>query len=84
MRKLSEEEMNQVNGGKYGTLCWVGVTAAVVGIGVSMGPVAWGALIGGASGIIGLAASAWGCESDMLAPNTPSDHNKDFGGYIEH
>ena len=46
--------------------------------------VGWSALIGGASGIIGLAATAWGCESDMLAPNSPSDHNKDFGGYIEH
>lgn len=76
--------MTQMNGGKYDTLCWVGVGAAVIGIGASMGPVGWGALIGGASGIIGLAATAWGCESDMLLPNTPQNYQADFGQYIEH
>lgn len=84
MKKLTEEEMSQVNGGKYGTVCWVGITAAVISIGASMGPVGWLALAGGASGIIGLAATAWGCESDMLVPNTPPNYQEDFGQYIEH
>lgn len=68
MEKLSFEEMNQVTGG----IAWeringcLGFGASLVGLTVAaFGTFGWGAVIGGAASLTGMAASAGECEREL-------------------
>ncbi len=90
MKKLTEEEMSQVNGGYSGacigglTMGGAGILVTAIGAGIATCPAGWLTLIGGGAGILGFAFTAYGCGSERLIPLDVANSPKgDIGTRVE-